>query len=58
MHQNPVDEFIYDMLLGDTARGRGWYDAQKVEELIKKVRPFGRSIWGLLCLELWAQAYL
>jgi asparagine synthase (glutamine-hydrolysing) len=58
IHQHPVDEFICDTLLGKSARARGWYDAQKVEMLLQKERPFGRSIWGLLCLELWAQAYL
>jgi asparagine synthase (glutamine-hydrolysing) len=58
VRKSPVKEFVNDTLLGRDARRRGWYDVKKVEPILQSERAFGRNIWGLLCLELWAQAFL
>jgi asparagine synthase (glutamine-hydrolysing) len=57
-NKGPVRDFVYDTLLGDTARSRGFLQANQVESLLKSERAYGRSLWGLLSLELWIQTYL
>jgi len=56
--REPVCSFVRDILTSKSARERGWFHVEKVEPLLNTERAFGRSIWGMLCLELWAQAYL
>jgi len=56
--REPVRSFVRETLLSPQARQRGWFQPERVEPLLDSERAFGRSIWGLLCLELWAQAYL
>ena len=56
--RDPVRGFVRDTLMSQAARQRGWFDADKVTPLLDTERAFGRSVWGLLCLELWAQVYL
>ncbi len=56
--REPVRGFVRDTLMSKAARQRGWFDAEKVTPLLDTERAFGRSVWGLLCLELWAQTYL
>ncbi len=56
--REPVRGFVRETLLGERARKRGWFNRAQVEPLLESERAFGRSVWGLLCLELWAQAYL
>jgi asparagine synthase (glutamine-hydrolysing) len=56
--RDPVRGFVRETLTGKAARQRGWFDPQKVVPLLETERAFGRSVWGLLCIELWAQAFL
>ncbi len=56
--QGPLREFVSDIVLSPRARQRGLYRTKGVESLIKGERKFGRKLWGLLCLELWFQAYV
>jgi len=56
--REPVRGFVRDTLLSSRARQRGWFETGRIVPLLDSERAFGRSIWGLLCLELWAQAYL
>jgi asparagine synthase (glutamine-hydrolysing) len=53
-----VREFVHDTLLGPRACGRGLFDPTRVEAALGREQAFGRAIWGLLCLELWLQAYI
>jgi asparagine synthase (glutamine-hydrolysing) len=55
--QGPVREFVRETLLGDRARARGLIRTERVEALLDGERPYGRGIWGLLCLELWMQTF-
>lgn len=50
--------FIKDILLTKASRERGIFDISKVEKLIESERPFGRQLWGMLCLELWFQTFI
>lgn len=56
--REPVRGFVRETLLSQKAKQRGWFRPEAVEPLLESERAFGRSVWGLLCLELWAQAYL
>jgi asparagine synthase (glutamine-hydrolysing) len=56
--REPVRDFVRETLTGKAARERGWFDAGKITPLLDGERSFGRNVWGMLCLELWAQHYL
>lgn len=56
--RGPVREFAREVLLGRTARSRGLIVNDRVEQLLDEQRPYSRAIWGLLCLELWCEAFL
>jgi asparagine synthase (glutamine-hydrolysing) len=51
-----------ETLLDPRSLGRGWLDPQAVERLVSdrslRAERRSRRLWALLCLELWAQAYL
>ena len=49
--------FVEDILLGETTRRRGFFDMKTVERCLQSERPFGRTLWGLLSLELWFRSY-
>ncbi len=52
-----VQEFVRDSLSSQQALGRDLVDNRKVIEDLGREAKFGRKIWGLLCLELWQQAF-
>jgi len=56
--KGPVREFVGDLLLGNRVRSRGIIKTDQVEALLNSKRPFGREIWGLICLELWMEIFL
>jgi asparagine synthase (glutamine-hydrolysing) len=56
--KNHAKEFILDTLLSQKARERCIIDTRYVEELITSEQPFGRGLWGILCLELWFQQFI
>lgn len=49
--------FVEDILLGQTTRQRGFFAMAGVEACIRGEQPIGRTVWGLLSLELWFRAY-
>lgn len=56
--QGPARDFVHEILLGSTARQRGLFEMNQVENLLDTERSYGRNIWGLLSLELWMQTFL
>ena len=56
--ESPVRDFTREMLLGPRSRQRGLIQTKPMEQLLDAERAYGRSIWGLLSLELWMQAFL
>ena len=48
-----LQPFVEDILLGETTRSRGFFDMATGEHCLRSERPFGRTKWGLLSLELW-----
>lgn len=57
-HAEPLHSFMRDTLLSPRALQRGWFQRQQIVHALESEQPFGRTIWGLLCLELWAEAFL
>jgi asparagine synthase (glutamine-hydrolysing) len=55
-----LNTYAYDVLTSASARQRGIFRPQFVEELLKAqaYANHGKSIWALLCLELWFQIYI
>lgn len=53
-----AQEFIKDTLLSSHCRARGIIDMPSVEKLLDGELPFGRTIWGLLNLELWHRQFI
>src|SRR3989339_948874 len=53
-----VKEFVRSILLDKKARDRRIYQPKKISQLLESEVPFGRSIWGLLCLELWYRTFI
>ncbi len=51
-------DFIGDILLSQKSRERGIFKADELERIITEERPFGRQLWGILCLELWFQNFI
>jgi len=56
--KDPVRAFVRETLLSTRAMQRGWYDGSAVQSALDHEVPFGRTIWGLLCMELWARSFL
>lgn len=56
--KNKAKDFILDTLLSKNARERNIVNSDYVEEMISTEQPFGRGLWGILCLELWFQQFI
>lgn len=56
--KNSAKSFILDTLLSRKAKERNIVNSKYVEDLIASERPFGRGLWGILCLELWFQQFI
>jgi asparagine synthase (glutamine-hydrolysing) len=55
--RGPLRGFVSDVLLSKAARERGIYRTDGIAELVESGRPYGRELWGLLCLEMWFQTF-
>lgn len=56
--KNGASDFIRDILLSKKSKERGIFDHTKIEDLILSERSFGRSLWGLISLELWFRTFI
>jgi asparagine synthase (glutamine-hydrolysing) len=56
--KNKAKDFILDTMLSQNAKGRNIINSKCVEKLISSERPFGRGLWGILCLELWFKQFI
>jgi asparagine synthase (glutamine-hydrolysing) len=50
-------EFIHDVFGSATAQTRAVINNRAVLDGLNREPQFGRQVWGLLCLELWQQAF-
>jgi asparagine synthase (glutamine-hydrolysing) len=56
--KNKSSDFFRDVLLSEECRNRGIFNPDKIELIIKNERSFGRTLWGMLCLELWFNEFI
>jgi asparagine synthase (glutamine-hydrolysing) len=56
--KNSAKGFILDTMLSQNSRARNIIDTAHVEKMVAGERPFGRGLWGILCLELWFQQFI
>ena len=56
--QNGASGFIRDVLLSKKCKERGIFDHTQIAHLIESERAFGRSLWGVLCMEIWFQEFI
>jgi asparagine synthase (glutamine-hydrolysing) len=55
---SPVREFLHDTLLSTRARERSLFHPASIESVLASEQEYGRGLWGMLCLELWMQAFI
>jgi asparagine synthase (glutamine-hydrolysing) len=56
--KNQAKDFILDTMSSQKAKGRNIINSVYVENMISSERPFGRGLWGVLCLELWFEQFI
>jgi asparagine synthase (glutamine-hydrolysing) len=56
--KNDAGDFIMDVLLSKNSRERNIINTDYIEQLVKTEQPFGRGLWGILCLELWFNQFI
>jgi len=56
--KGPLRDFAADILLSPTCRQRGIFSPKALSAALASEQPFGRSIWGALCLELWHRQFI
>lgn len=56
--KNRAKEFILDVLLSKKSRERKIINTDHVEQFVTNEQPFGRGLWGILCLELWFNQFI
>ncbi len=56
--KNRTSGFVRDILMSKTSRERGIFNHDSIEKLIGSERAFGRSLWGLISLELWFKEFI
>ncbi|MBL0173448.1 MAG: asparagine synthase (glutamine-hydrolyzing) [Gemmatimonadaceae bacterium] len=55
--RGPIRDFLHGIFSSDAARSRTYFDNAQVLSQLEHDGQFGRSLWGLLSLELWQQAF-
>ncbi len=56
--KNELRDFVSDVLLDRRCRQRGLFNSAELEKALAAPRPFSRSLWGALCLELWHRKFI
>jgi asparagine synthase (glutamine-hydrolysing) len=52
-----VKDFVTDIFTTEKSSTRGYIDNKKVMDKMTKESQFGRTVWGLLSLEIWHQQF-
>jgi len=59
--RGPIKDMSYELLLGNKARGRGWFDATTITNYWnahQRGRDYDRILWPVLMFELWARNWV
>jgi asparagine synthase (glutamine-hydrolysing) len=52
-----LHDFVADVFRVGQRKGRPYFNYAGILDSIGREAPFGRKLWGLLCLELWQQQF-
>lgn len=55
--KSEVKDFVFDIFNGRNSDTRGYIDNKKIKTKMEKESQFGRTVWGLLSLEIWHQQF-
>lgn len=50
-------DFVRDVFSSAAAQSRALINSRRVLDALDREPQFGRTVWGLLCLELWQQTF-
>lgn len=59
--RGPIKDMSYELLLGEKARGRGWFDTTTITKYWnahQSGRDYDRILWPVLMFELWARNWV
>ena len=56
--QTDLRDFVLDVFATQKARGRAYFNTDRIIDSIEREGKFSRKIWGLLSLELWHQEFM
>jgi asparagine synthase (glutamine-hydrolysing) len=51
-------DWTRDLLLGSRSTGRGIFEGQRLHGAIEQGRAFDRSLWAMLCVEMWCRLFV
>ena len=57
-YRTSLREFMRDILFSRRSQERGLFHTEALEQLLAHEQPFGRAVWGALCLELWHREFV
>ncbi|HJY84659.1 MAG TPA: asparagine synthase-related protein, partial [Candidatus Binatia bacterium] len=57
-YRTSLREFVRDILFSRRSRERELFDTEALEQFLAHEQPFGRAVWGALCLELWHREFV
>jgi asparagine synthase (glutamine-hydrolysing) len=56
--KNKAKDFILDVLLSKKSKERNIINTKYLKKLVDNEQPFGRGLWGILCLEIWFNQFI
>jgi len=56
--KDSAHQFLQDVLLSKQCKERGIFNIEALEHKICNEREFGRTLWGMLSLELWFRTFI
>lgn len=57
-YKKELRNFVKEILLDRKTKKRGIFNDRKIENYLEYEQPYGRTIWGLLCLEVWFRTFI
>lgn len=56
--KGPLKSFVREMLTDTKTKKRGIFNIKNIERCLESERRYGRTIWGILCLEMWFRTFI
>jgi len=56
--RGPIKGYLHDIFLSQRSTSRGIFKNKTIIKQLGNEQPFGRDLWGALCLELWFENFI